>query len=438
MRRTRLLLVMIIVSLFILPLTLQAADRKVYIVPIEGTVNKGLAALIEDSFLMAEKNQATMVVLEIDTPGGLVDAAVDIRDTILRSTIPSAAIVKGGAISAGALITLACDQIVMFPGSTLGAAEPRIGSEKADSKYISYFTKEMASTAAATGRRVDLAEAMVDSDISIPGIIDEGKLLTLTYQEAKLYGYADHIANNRTEAIKSLGVEPAVIEEIIPSFGSKILMFITNPYVAPFLLMLGVAGVVIEFFTVGWGVAGSIGLLCLGLYFGGNLLAGVTGWGAVLLFLLGIILLAVEAFVPGFGIPGISGTACMAASIILAAPSIEAGIVSLILAIVGSIILLLISFKILQRRKIWSKLILETRYRKEDGYIPQPKDLEKFIGQTGKAYTTLRPAGTAVLEDGTRLDVVTEGEFISKNSEIEIISVEGVRIVVRELEKDKI
>jgi len=418
------------------PLAFAAPTKTVYVIPLEGTIDSGQAKFIERSYLDAEKMKVDMVILEVDTPGGLVEAALDIRDNIRNSPLPTTAFVKGGAISAGALITLACQKIAMAPGSTIGAAEPRIGMERADEKYVSYFAKEMAATAEVNGRRTDIAEAMVDRDRKIEGLIDQGKLLTLTYQEAQKYGYADYIVDSRGELLTELGLAQSEVKETQLSLSEQFMRVVTNPYVAPFLLMIGIAGIVIEIFTIGWGIAGSIGIVSLALYFGGNLMAGFTGWEAILLFLLGLILLGVEAFIPGFGVPGIGGVICMFVSIILAAPSWEAGIISLIFAIVGTIILSLLSFKILRKRKFWNRLILDTKYKKEDGYIPQAKDLSQYVGHTGTAYTTLRPAGTAILDDGTRLDVVTAGEYLAQGERIEIVAVEGIRIIVRAVGKE--
>ncbi|MCR4441348.1 MAG: NfeD family protein [Peptococcaceae bacterium] len=403
----------------------------VYVVPVQGTIDPGQARFVERSYREAGELKATMVLLEVDTPGGMVDAALKIRDTIRRSPVPTTALVRGGAISAGALITLACEKIAMEPGSTIGAAEPRIGAEKADEKYISYFSKEMASTAETNGRRPDIAVAMVDRDKEIPGLVEKGKLLTLTYLEAEKYGYADYIVKDRSELLAKLDLAGAQVKESAPSLPERLARVLTNPFVAPLLLTIGIAGIVIEIFTVGWGVAGTVGLISLGLYFAGNLLAGFTGWEALLLFLLGIILLGVEAVVPGFGIPGIGGIACLTVSIIMAAPSWEAGIISLVFALVGTIILLFLSFKILNRRKFWNRLVLGTSYKKEDGYIPQAEDLSRHIGARGTAHTILRPAGTVVLEDGTRLDVVADGEYIARGEKIEVVRVEGIRVIVQ-------
>lgn len=429
----RLIIIGLLCGVFFCSMLLPAAaaGETVYVIPITGMIDAGQAEFVERGLSEAARMQAAMVILEVNTPGGLVEAALEIRSALLASEVPTTAYVTGGAISAGSLITIACEQIAMRPGATIGAAEPRIGMERADEKYVSYFAKEMASTAEVNGRRTDIAEAMVDVDKEIPGLSEKGKLLTLTYREAQEVGYADFIVESRTELLTELNLSGSDVTEFAPSLAERFMRVVTNPYVAPLLLTIGIAGIVIEAFTIGWGIAGTIGVLSLALYFGGNLVAGFSGWEAVLLFLFGMILLAVEAFMPGFGVFGIGGIVCMIVSIILAAPSWETGIISLIFAIVGTIILLMLSFKLLRKRKLWSKLVLSTTYKKEDGYIPQSQDLSGYVGMTGRAYTPLRPAGTVVLEDGARLDVVTGGEFIARDEKVVIQAVEGIRVVVK-------
>lgn len=438
-RRRSFVLLVVIISLLALMIPtglLAGTEQLVYVIPVQETIDPGLAKFVERSYQEAEKLKADMVILEIDTPGGRIDAALQIRDRIRQSPVPTTALVKGGAISAGALISLACKTIAMQPGATIGDAEPRIGSEKADEKVVSYWAKEMAATAEVNGRDPQIAIAMADRDAVIPGLVEKGKLLTLTYQEALQHGYADHIVQDRAELLDVLKLKEATLVEAQLSVSEKVTRIVTNPYIAPLLLTLGIAGIVIELFTIGWGIAGTLGLLSLSLYFGGHLLAGFTGWESILLFLLGIILLGVEMLVPGFGLPGIGGIVCIFVSIVLTAPDWETGIVSLVLALVGTIVLLLISFKLLTKRKFWDRLVLGLKYAKEEGYVSQRQDLEQYIGQQGLASTPLRPAGTVVLDNGTRLDVVTEGEYVQRGERVEVVRVEGVRIVARSLGKD--
>jgi membrane-bound serine protease (ClpP class) len=426
-----LLIIMLMSIIMLTPSAFASPAQMAYVIQVDGTIDPGQAKYIERHYSEAEKLQATMVILEIDTPGGLVEPALNIRDTIRHSPVPTTAFVRGGAISAGALITLACKTIAMEPGATIGAAEPRIGTEKADEKYISFFSKEMAATAEVNGRDPQIAAAMVDSDIVIPNLVEKGKLLTLTYQEAKEHGYSDYIVKDRQELLTALNLQDAQIIEATISLAERIMRIVTNPFVAPLLLTLGIAGIVIELFTMGWGIAGTLGLVSLGLYFGGHLLGGFTGWEVVLLFLIGIILLGVEALAPGFGIFGIGGIICVVVSIILTAPSWEVGVISLIFAIIGTVILLFLSFKIMKKRQFLDRFVLGLKFNKEEGYIPQSQDFSKYAGQKGVALTPLRPAGAIQLDDGTRLDVVTVGDFIPQGSLVKVIQIEGVRIVVQ-------
>lgn len=234
-----------------------------------------------------------------------------------------------------------------------------------------------------------------------------------------------------TSSVWAVSAEKIPVQAALDPGWASFAEIVTNPYLAPLLLTIGIAGIIIEILTVGWGIAGFVGLSSLALYFGGHFLAGFTGWEAILLFLLGIILLSVEIFMPGFGLPGFGGIVCIVVSIVLSAPNWEAGIISLVLAIIGTIILSLLSFKFLTKRKFWNRLVLGTKYQKEEGYIPQSEDLSIHLGKKGEAISILRPAGTVVLDDGTRLDVVSDGGFIKRGERIEVIRAEGIRLIVR-------
>ncbi len=206
----------------------------------------------------------------------------------------------------------------------------------------------------------------------------------------------------------------------------------TSPYISTILLTLGIAGLVIEFLTIGWGIAGTIGIFSLVLYFGGHMMAGLTGWESVLLFVVGIILLLVEAFlIPGLGVAGVGGLAALVVSIIMASASLEQAIISLIIALVVTVILLIVSFKFVKTRRMWNRLILGARQEKSAGYVAAGQNLDQLIGAEGITVTPLRPAG-AVEINGVRVDVVTDGDFIPRDTKVKVVKVEGTRVVVRE------
>jgi len=425
-------LALLILLVLISPIA-QAAPKKVMIVPIEKTVERGLSSFVQRAFTDAKEENVDFIILEIDTPGGRIDAAKEIKDIVMGSDIPTAALVKSQALSAGSYIALTSDHIAMQPGSTLGDAEPRVGTERADEKILSAWKEELASVAEAHGRDPEIAKAFADRDMEIEGIIAKGKLLTLTPKDAVRLGMADYQVANRAELLEILGLEDAQIISADPTIAERISRLITNPFVAPVLLTIGIAGLIIEIISVGFGLFGIVGLASLVLFFGGHLIAGFSGWEAILLFVLGLILMVVEAFVPGFGIFGIGGLLAFITSIFLVSPSLEAALVSLTIAIVGTIIIILVSMKYLTARNFWKRIILGNKLVTEEGYIASSQDLLKYVGQEGRALTNLRPAGTGELADGTRIDVVSSGEYIERESRIKIIKVEGNRVIVKKI-----
>ncbi|MDR0470084.1 MAG: ATP-dependent Clp protease proteolytic subunit [Peptococcaceae bacterium] len=404
---------------------------RVYILSVEDAIEQGLSAYMERAFrIIAEDANAQLVILEIDTPGGLVTAAQKIRNSIEGCPLETVALVKGGAISAGTYIAMSCDKIAMQPGTTIGDVEPRVGDEVADEKFLSYWRAEMSSLAEAHGRNKDIAIAMVDRNAEIEGVKKAGQLLTLTTQEAVDVGYCDYVVTGKEEIKAIYGLLDATDMGVEVSTAERIARFVTNPAIAPFILMIGIAGVIIEVFTAGFGIAGIIGGGCLILYFAGHMIAGFPGWGAIVLFAIGLLLMIIEGLIPGFGIPGITGLLCFMASLILVAPSFQIGLQSVVIALVGSAILISLAVRFLSKSKYWDKFSLQQTLGKEGGYISQSEDFSVYVGRRGRTATSLHPAGIVMLDDGKRLDVVSEGGFIEKDQPVVITKTDGPRIIV--------
>ena len=170
----------------------------------------------------------------------------------------------------------------------------------------------------------------------------------------------------------------------------------------------------------------------MGLYFGGGILAGISGWEAALLFIVGLALLLVEVFIlPGFGIAGVLGLAALFGSIFLSTPDPATAIKSLVIAIIGAAILIFVVFRFTPGRRVFNRLVLNMGEAPELGYVAAKPGLKELMGKTGVAKTTLRPSGTAEF-DGTSADVVTSGEFIPEGTSIIVINVEGMRVIVKE------
>ena len=414
-------------------LCLTNAVASSYLIKIEGEIDLPLAVYVENALSKAEAEGAAGVVLWIDTPGGRVDAALRISDAVLNTTLPTLAVVKN-AFSAGALVSLSAEQIAMLPGSEIGAALPITISPiskptSADRKFISAFKAKFRAVAEARGRPVELAEAMVDPEIEIEGIVGEGEPLTLTAAKAVELGVADFVSSSLSEALEKAGFDSEINTLDIPT-QIKVARVLTNVYVAPVLLALGLLGLVIEFFTPGFGIPGLFGLLMLSLYFIGGLLAGMSGIVEVSLFLTGIALLLAEMFlIPGFGVAGIGGLAALAASIYLTFGD-QAVVVGSLMVIVIAIGLIIV-FRFLPRTRTAHALVLDDAIGAQ---APPHESNSRLLGAIGTATSDLRPAGVARFGE-RKVDVVTEGEYLPKGSLIKVIKVEGARIVVRREEE---
>lgn len=217
---------------------------------------------------------------------------------------------------------------------------------------------------------------------------------------------------------------------------SWLFLFLTNDIVRTVLLIIGIAGVVIEIATVGsFGIFGVLGVLSFIFYFVGSIWAGSMGTSAILLLLAGLVLLILELFVlPGFGVVGGIGIVCLLLSLIFASPNPATAVWSVLIAIIVSIAIIWFTLKNKKTRQVWNKLVLRQKMTEDDGYVSADPSLKSYANAKGVAATILRPAGTAIF-NGRRIDVVSEGEFIEPGSPVEVILIEGMRVVVKEIKK---
>lgn len=421
--------VLFVVLLCLVISTTAWAKVSVYSLPIKGEIEPGLAEFVARGLAMAERNQGVLL-LEINTFGGRVDAATEIKDMLVKTSVPVIAFVSERAWSAGALITLAAPQVGMAPGSSVGSAEPR----PLDEKTVSALKAEFESTAQRVGRDGQVAAAMVDADVAIEGLVEQGKILSLSAQEALEWGFADVIGQNSHEVLTYFGYDEYEIIYVTPYWAERVARFLTTSTVSSLLLSLGFLGLIVEITSPGWGVPGTGGVIALLLFFGGRYLTGLAGFEEISLFLLGIVLLALEIFViPGFGLAGILGILGILASIILVFGNLQAALISIFIALVVSIFALVLLWKNIKKVKFWRRLVLFQSHSKEEGYQGS-KDLSMLLGAQGTTLTPLRPAGCMVVDD-QRFDVVSEGGFIVAGSLVEVVIIEGTRIVVREVKE---
>ena len=310
---------------FILSALIFAAEvnKKVYVVPIQDVIDLGIPGLVSRAIDLAEANNAEIIVFDIDTFGGRVDAATQIKDSISSTDIETIAFINRRAISAGSLISLSCDQIYMTDGATIGATSVvDMSGSKQSEKSQSYMREEMAATAEKSGKNPNIARGMVDEELSFEYLVvngdslkvddiegrKEGKLITLTTELALKYGIADGKGESIQDVLSSLGINEYDLVTVDENWSENVVRILTNPTVSSLLTTFGTIGVISELYSAGWGIGGTIGIICLTLALGAGYLTQLASSTDILVILLGMLLLFVEAVaIPGFGVFGIAG-----------------------------------------------------------------------------------------------------------------------------------
>ena len=430
----------------------------VTIIPIEGPIEQALLYVIRRGFDQAVRNNSDAIILQMNTPGGAVNAAGEIISLIGKMDIPIYTYVDNGAYSAGAFIALATPRIYMSPGSVIGAATPMMMSPMGGIQDMPPDVKEKMTSAVCAmvraaaeqgGHDPELAECMVRAGLEYKVgrkiISKQGELLTMTNTEAEqLVNKSETLlssgtAKNIDELLTFLNLEKSETNYIKTTGSEKFARAIAS--VAPILMLIGMGGLWLEFKTPGFGFFGLLGGTCLILFFFGHHIAGLSGMEDLIFFIIGIILIALELFVtPGFGILGISGLAISLFSLVNAMSERLPGswkpisfefstfsepLLNVVIAFVGSIGMLAIVGKYIPKTTLFSNITLNET-------ISNNFDQDNSIGSIGITINDLRPSGTAKFKN-KKLDVVTSGEFISKNTEIKIISLEGSKVIVRKI-----
>lgn len=433
-----LLLIALVVTVFSYRNVDDGETNLLYIIPLEGNISGGTADFIARALNEAQQRQAEGIILVLKTFGGFADSMTEIGDAISKSKIPVDVYVEGRAISAGAYIALCGNRIVISSDGVIGASQPIVADgTPAPEKTTAAFRKMFRAVAEARARRkgVELdpliAEAMVDPEVEVEGVVAKGELLALTAREALAHNYADLIAENLNEAIIALGFDNLKTVYVKQTPVESLVRFLTDPVISPLLLTIGFTALIVEVFTAGFGVAGIIGVISLFLFFGARMFSGLAGMEVLFLFFLGLLLLVIEAFfLPGFGFAGVFGLISMAGSIILSYASSGQGVAALAIALTWSLFLVSLVFQYLKNSSFMSRIVLKTAAEKEKGYSAVPT-YQQYLGEVGVVVHQLRPSGVIEMADGARLDVVSEGAFIPAGQKVKVVAVEGRRILVR-------
>lgn len=428
----------------------------VYKINIQKEIDNTTRIYLRNGLSEADSLKADAILIHLNTYGGQVDAADSMRTAILYNPIPVYIFIDNNAASAGALISIAGKKIFMRKGANIGAATVvnQTGSAMPD-KYQSYMRSMMRSTAEAHGkdtiiqgrdttykwiRDPKIAEAMVDERIVIPNLVDTGKVLTLTAEEALKWGYCDGIAETPDEVITQyIGYKDYQMKTYQPSWYDDMKGFLMSPVLQSLLIIIIIGGIYFEMQTPGLGFPSAAALVAAILYFAPLYLDGLAANWEILIFIIGVLLIAAEIFViPGFGVAGISGIVLVVGGLTMSLLDNkdfdfeqvsgkdlgEAVFIVLIGLVLGFVLVIWLSNKI-GHRGIFRKVALNKDL--EDA-ISSP-DLSSLIGKEGIAATVLRLSGKVII-DGEFYDAVSESGFIEKEEKIKVIRFENAQVYV--------
>ncbi|MBW6489840.1 MAG: nodulation protein NfeD [Lentimicrobium sp.] len=396
----------------------------------------------------ANELNADIILIHMNTYGGMVETADSIRTAILRSKIPVWVFIDNNAASAGALISIACDSIYMRSGANIGAATvvDQTGAQLPD-KYQSYMRSTMRSTAEATGRDPDIAQGMVDPRIYIEGITDTGQVITFTTSEAIRYKFCNAEAESIQAILKITGKQDFKVVEQKLTATDRIIGFLTKPIISGLLIMIIIGGIYFELQTPGVGFPLAAAAFAAIVYFAPLYIEGLAANWEILIFIIGVILLLVELFaIPGFGVAGISGIILIVTGLTLSMIDnigfnftgvplygvIEAFFIVIIasfFALVGSFFL---SRKLFGGHTMFGDLALLTTQQTNEGYASSDAHYTEMKGSTGTAFTMLRPAGKVEIENQI-FDAVAESGYINKGDSVKVVKYENAQLIVRKI-----
>jgi membrane-bound serine protease (ClpP class) len=441
----RIALVSLFVSFLIVAQAINdSTSLRVYTFNIDEMIAPPVWRTTKRAIEKAKENNADLILIHMNTYGGMLDAADSIRTKILDSEIPIYVFIDNNAASAGALISIACDSIYMAPGSSIGAATvvDQEGKVLPD-KYQSYMRSMMRSTAEAKGRDPEIAQAMVDPKIYIAGISDTGQVLTFTVTEAIDNNFCSAEVENMKELLEHAGYDDYEVIEHKLSSTDQIIGWLINPMISGVLIMIIIGGIYFEFQSPGIGFPIAASVVAALLYFAPLYLEGLANNWEILMFVAGLVLLAIEIFaIPGFGVFGILGLFFMITGLTLSmVGNIGPGVFDIDTSgIVQAFLIVMIAFfisvfgsifvsKQLFTSNAFSHLALDKVQKAEEGYTSALSEYTNLIGEKGKTFTVLRPAGKVIFKEEL-FDAVARSGMIEKDVEIIVYDYKNAQLIV--------
>ena len=419
-------LLALILLILTLPLALPAQERQIAVLSVDGPINPVTADFLQRNLDAAARRGDLLLLLEMDTPGGLDSSMRQAVKGIFSSTVPVAVYVTPSgarAASAGAIIALAADVAAMAPGTNIGAAHPvSIGGEKPDKvmtgKIVNDAEAYVEGIAVKRGRNAEIARKMVRDSLSLSAekALEEKVIDLIATDRQELFNKLEgrRMVRGGKEVVLKLAGAPVRTYQM--GLRDRILNAISNPDVAYVLMLLGLLGLFFELSNPGVILPGVIGGISLILAFFAFQTLPVN-YAGLLLILLAIILFIAEVTVVSHGILAIGGVIAMVLGSLLLFPSPEPYL-RLSRGLIFSTALVTALFFIF----VVTKVIEAHREKPISGR-------EAMLGEHGVAQTDIAPEGKVMLR-GEYWNAVS-AEPIAKGEKVEVVALDGLRLTVR-------
>lgn len=424
----------------------ESADT-VLVMEIRDVIDPRMNRYVNLALEEAENVNASLVIIDMDTPGGALNDADDISTAVLEYPKPIYVYINKDAASAGALISIACDSIYMTSGARIGAATVvTADGNAAPDKYQSYMRSIMRSTAEANGRDPKIAEAMVDESLEVPGISEKGEVITFSTSEAITHNYAEAEVDDLETIIERHGLSNYYIYRYKKDSVEQVIAFFLNPVISGVLILIIIGGIYFELQTPGVGFPILASVVAAILYLVPYYLNGLAANWEIVVFLVGLLLIALEVFViPGFGVAGISGLILTIGGLSLVminndmfdfsfVPSGEVftAVMTTLVGLLGALILMMLGGVSFTETKFFKRVALMDVQDAKEGYTANFRS-RSYMGEQGTAFTVLRPSGKVQIGDDV-LDAYTRGEFIDEGETIMVIGEEGTSLKVKKVD----
>jgi membrane-bound serine protease (ClpP class) len=447
MKKLTLLLICILVVQFVAKSQNNDSTRRdggVFIMEIKDEIDARTNRYVDLALEDAKARNSSHIIIEMNTYGGALYDADEIRASILDLDIPIYVFIDNNAASAGALISIACDSIFMAPGSSIGAATVvNQTGEAAPDKYQSYMRSIMRATAEATGRDPRIAEAMVDEKLVVDSVSKAGEVVTFSTSEAIKYGFCEGEFISTSALLQHLDLAGEKIYRFEPGTTESIISFFINPFISGILILIIIGGIYFELQTPGVGFPILASGVALIFYLVPYYLNGLAENWEILVFVIGIVLIALEIFViPGFGVFGISGLILTLGGLTLVmlnnnlfdfefVPSedITRALITTLLGLFGSLILMFFGGMRLTQSKFFKRIALQDVQNSDSGYSSR-FIAAGFMGKTGKVFSVLRPSGKVEIQ-GELYDAYTRGEYLDEGTAVIVIEESGTSLKVK-------